>query len=166
MEASSEGERRQGGLVGPGAVDPPDEDGVVTAVVARQTRTRGGSIDTEQNDVAVNPHHRPSASVVVTTVTPLGKDAMASRKRLVFWADSHAPHLLHPCRSMTTSTALQYATTGHFKITILPANAVPGRPPCGAARCCPCVVRQDRCPGTAKVGAACGADGRIVLTAS
>jgi len=44
--------------------------------------TSGGSIDTEQNELAVKPHQRPSESLVVTIVAPLGNDAMASRKAL------------------------------------------------------------------------------------
>src|ERR1700722_14995816 len=52
------------------------------AVLARQVSTSGGSIDTEQNELAVKPHQRPSESLVVTIVAPLGNDAMASRKAL------------------------------------------------------------------------------------
>src|SRR5579859_637245 len=52
------------------------------AVLARQVSTSGGSIDTEQNELAVKPHQRPSRSLVVTIVAPLGNDAMASRKAL------------------------------------------------------------------------------------
>jgi hypothetical protein len=44
--------------------------------------TSGGSIDTEQNELAVKPHQRPSESLVVTIVAPLGNDDMASRKAL------------------------------------------------------------------------------------
>src|SRR5271163_5322706 len=49
------------------------------AVLARQVSTSGGSIDTEQNELAVKPHQRPSESLVVTIVAPLGNDDMASR---------------------------------------------------------------------------------------
>ena len=52
------------------------------AVLARQVSTSGGSIDTEQNELAVKPHQRPSESLVVTIVAPLGNDDMASRKAL------------------------------------------------------------------------------------
>src|SRR5580700_10018826 len=52
------------------------------AVLARQVSTSGGSIDTEQNELAVKPHQRPAESLVVTIVAPLGNDAMASRKTL------------------------------------------------------------------------------------
>src|ERR1700733_4399507 len=50
------------------------------ALSARQVSTSGGSIDTEQNELAVKPHQRPSESLVVTIVAPLGNDDMASRK--------------------------------------------------------------------------------------
>ncbi len=36
-----------------------------------------------QNEVAVKPHHRSSWSAVVTIVTPLGNEAIASRSVLV-----------------------------------------------------------------------------------
>src|SRR5271167_831291 len=49
------------------------------ALLARQVSTSGGSIDTEQNELAVKPHQRPSESLVVTIVAPLGNDDMASR---------------------------------------------------------------------------------------
>src|SRR3984957_14270617 len=52
------------------------------ALLARQVSTSGGSIDTEQNELAVKPHQRPSESLVVTIVAPLGNDDMASRKAL------------------------------------------------------------------------------------
>lgn len=47
--------------------------GAHSAVSARQTSTSGGCIETEQNEVAVNPHQRPVMSVVLTIVTPLGE---------------------------------------------------------------------------------------------
>src|SRR3984957_15559096 len=50
------------------------------ALLARQVSTSGGAIDTEQNELAVKPHQRPSESLVVTIVAPLGNDDMASRK--------------------------------------------------------------------------------------
>src|SRR3984957_2210153 len=52
------------------------------AVLARQVSTSGASTDTEQNELAVKPHQRPSESLVVTIVAPLGNDDMASRKAL------------------------------------------------------------------------------------
>jgi hypothetical protein len=48
------------------------------ADLARQTRTRGGSAETEQNELAVNPQGRPVSSYVVTMVTPEGNRAIAS----------------------------------------------------------------------------------------
>src|SRR6202020_1142087 len=49
------------------------------AVLARQVSTSGGSIDTQQNELAVEPHQRPSESPVVTIVAPRGNDDIASR---------------------------------------------------------------------------------------
>src|ERR1700685_1064503 len=52
------------------------------AVLARQVSTSGGSIDTEQNELAVKPHQRPSESLVATIVAPLGNDDMALMEAL------------------------------------------------------------------------------------
>src|ERR1700722_11308178 len=49
------------------------------ALLARQVSTSGGSIDTEQNELAGKPPQRPSESLVVTIVAPLGDDDIASR---------------------------------------------------------------------------------------
>jgi len=51
------------------------------AALARQVSTSGGSIDTEQNELAVNPHQVPEESLVVTIVAPLGNDAMPRGRR-------------------------------------------------------------------------------------
>src|SRR5882757_11556615 len=65
-----------------------------------------GSMDTEQKDVAVNPHRRPVSSRVVTIVTPLGNRAIASRKVAVLLLSrpssvgillDHRAHLLLRC---------------------------------------------------------------------
>jgi len=50
-------------------------DGEVSAVAQRRTQTRicGGSSETEQNALTVSPVGRPSASRVVTIVTPVAK---------------------------------------------------------------------------------------------
>jgi hypothetical protein len=48
-----------------------------------QTRTSGGSSDTEQNALTVIPCKRPSESLVVTTVTPLAKRPSAARNSSV-----------------------------------------------------------------------------------
>jgi hypothetical protein len=45
-----------------------------------QMRTSGGSSDTDVNEFTVSPMGAPSASRVVTTVTPVGKRAMTERK--------------------------------------------------------------------------------------
>src|ERR1700722_15826576 len=50
------------------------------ALLARQVSTSGGAIDTEQNEPPGKPPQRPSESLVVTIVAPLGNDDMASRK--------------------------------------------------------------------------------------
>src|ERR1017187_959127 len=52
------------------------------AVLVRQVSTSGGSIDTEQNELAVKPHQRPAEAPVVTIVAPLGNRPQASRKAL------------------------------------------------------------------------------------
>jgi len=44
-----------------------------------QTRTSGGSRETEQNELTVSPRTSPSSPSAVTTVTPAGKLAMRSR---------------------------------------------------------------------------------------
>jgi hypothetical protein len=54
--------------------------------VDRQTRISGGSRETEQNELAVNPNGRPALSCVVTIVTPAAKRAIADRK--AFWSIS------------------------------------------------------------------------------
>src|SRR3954451_6701040 len=56
------------------------------ADLARQTRTRGGAAETEQNELAVNPQGRPLSSYVVTMVTPEGNRAIASRNAVWFTA--------------------------------------------------------------------------------
>jgi hypothetical protein len=44
-----------------------------------QTRTRGGSSETEVNELTVSPTGAPVASRAATTVTPVGYDAMTVR---------------------------------------------------------------------------------------
>jgi hypothetical protein len=44
-----------------------------------QTRARGGSSDTEVNELAVSPTRRPSSQTVVITVTPVVKHPKAWR---------------------------------------------------------------------------------------
>src|ERR1700759_165988 len=61
------------------------------AVLARQVSTSGGAIDTEQNELAGKPHQRPSESLVVAIVAPLGDDAMASRKAALEEASTDIP---------------------------------------------------------------------------
>jgi hypothetical protein len=48
--------------------------------MSRQSRTRGGSSETEAKAFAVKPAGVPSAARVVTTVTPVANWAQARRK--------------------------------------------------------------------------------------
>src|ERR1700685_1502212 len=49
------------------------------AVLARQVSTSGGSIDTEQNELAVKPHQRPSEALGGAIGAPPGGDDIALR---------------------------------------------------------------------------------------
>ena len=51
----------------------------VSAFLSTQTRTSGGSSETEETALAVSPAGCPCASRVVTTVTPVAKCPMTRR---------------------------------------------------------------------------------------
>src|SRR4051812_46916022 len=58
-----------------------------------QTKHWGGAIDTDENAVAVSACGDPSASRVVTTVTPAAKEAIASLKSSALTLDASMLYL-------------------------------------------------------------------------
>jgi hypothetical protein len=51
-----------------------------SAVFDRHTRIRGGSMETDEKELAVKPQDFPFESLAVTMTSPLGKRLMASLK--------------------------------------------------------------------------------------
>ncbi|MNV74315.1 hypothetical protein D3C71_1675230 [compost metagenome] len=62
--------------------EAPQKTGWLGALVAWLHSTKGGSSETELNELAVRPWKRPCASTVVTTVTPVTKSPSAWRRAL------------------------------------------------------------------------------------
>ena len=67
------------GLVAPGEPIDCRNAGKLKAPLWMQNRSKGGSAETAQTALLVRPRGEPSSAMVVTTVTPVGKEPRTDR---------------------------------------------------------------------------------------